>query len=173
MRCRLAGHGRRGTFSSLQGVRRECGLYALQARRAWQARHFLDTRGGAQGVRSPCVAGSQGAAGVALSRHHRVCAGSAVSMRCRLAGHGRCGTFSTPQGVRRECGLYALQARRARQAWHFLDTTWGCAGSAVSMRCRLAGGGRRGTSWAPEGVRSLCVAGSHGTMGCWMTNRCR
>eukprot|EP00959_Pyramimonas_sp_CCMP1952_P209387 4380540-Pyramimonas_sp.AAC.1 len=63
MRCRLAGHGTRGTFSAPAAVRRGCDLYALQARRARQALHFLGAREGAQGVRSLCVARSRGAAG--------------------------------------------------------------------------------------------------------------
>eukprot|EP00959_Pyramimonas_sp_CCMP1952_P377693 7911433-Pyramimonas_sp.AAC.1 len=52
-------------------------VYALQARRARQAWHSLDTRGGAQGVvphRGLSVPRSRGVAGVALSPHRRGCA---------------------------------------------------------------------------------------------------
>eukprot|EP00959_Pyramimonas_sp_CCMP1952_P235480 4920903-Pyramimonas_sp.AAC.1 len=66
--------------------------------------------------------GRPGIAGVARPRHQRGCAGGGGPMRFGPAMRGRRGTSSTPEGVRWGLGPYALRARRAWQAWHFLDT---------------------------------------------------
>ena len=67
IRATLAGRGKRG-FSSL-----------------WQAWHFLDTRRGAQGVRSLSLPRSHGAAGVAVPRHRGGAGGEIYPQHARRA----------------------------------------------------------------------------------------
>ena len=124
-RARVAKLGKRGSFSTPHvGWRR----YPRPGRKACQAWRSLNTRGGAQRVGSLSAPGSQSVVCVALSRHHRGCAGGGVAFRARVAKCGRRGIFSTPQGVRWGWGRYSLRARKAWQAWHFLDTTGGVLG---------------------------------------------
>ena len=78
--------------------------------------------------------------------------------RCarRSSGRGRRGAFSTPQGVRRgwSLGSAAMHDGRPGTAGVALSRRHGgCAGGGGSVRCGLAGRGRRGVSSAPRGVR--------------------
>jgi len=124
MRANVVQRGRRGTFSTLQGVRRGWGRHARQCRKAWQAWHVLvtsrerwryarqcrqawqawpslDARAGPQGVGALCAQPPQSVAGVAPSRQHRGSAGDGGAMRANVAKHGRRCTSSTPQAGRR------------------------------------------------------------------------
>ena len=120
IRARVAKRGRRGTFSTTDGVRRGWGRYPRQGRKPWQAWHLVDTGGGAQGVGSCArvatrgrrgtsatphgvrrgMGGSQREAGVALVRHHMGCAGGGAAIRARIATRGRRGTLDTGGGAR-------------------------------------------------------------------------
>ena len=107
-------------------VRKGWGRYPRQGRKAWQAWHRLDNALGAQGVGAPSTPGTQSVASAALSRHHigygvgtlsapgsqsvasldlsrhrMGCAGGGVAIRARVKKCNRCGTCSTPRGVRR------------------------------------------------------------------------
>ena len=98
--------------------------HQFRARKVWQALHFLDTTGGAQGVVPLCGAGSQSVAGVALSRHQKgvrrgwspiSASGSQIVAGVARSRHHRgCAGAGPP---------YPLRARKVWQALQFLDTT--------------------------------------------------
>ena len=70
--------GRRGISSTPEGVRTGSFPHLSQAPRAWQAWHFLDTRGGAQGVAQGLTGATDGIISAAATTIMQTCFTSAI-----------------------------------------------------------------------------------------------
>ena len=66
------------TRGGAQGVVSHHGLYPLQARKAWQAWHFLDTRWGARGVAQGLTGATDGINSAAATAIMHTCFTSAI-----------------------------------------------------------------------------------------------